>query len=85
MAHSSARQAGAEVELGDAATFPIPSGLTVADLQGAAKFIESYGDEIANEAVSPPPWSDGLNAEMRCAAKVYEYLKAAVAKNSENS
>jgi hypothetical protein len=34
---------------------------------------------------SPPPWSDDLNAEMRCAAKVYEYLKAAVARNSENS
>jgi hypothetical protein len=86
MGESDERQAGAvasrvEVDL------RIPDGLMLADLQGAARFIELYGNEIANEAVWPSGWSpdDPDNAEMQCAAKVYEFLAAAAAKNLGNS
>jgi hypothetical protein len=69
------RPAGKEV-------FRIPGGLVLADLQEAAKFIEWY--DFDNESSEWSPDGD-RDAEVRLAAKVYEFLAAAVARNQRRS
>jgi hypothetical protein len=80
-------QAGDEASASQGAVgFAVPDGLTYADLREAARFIESYGDEMANEAVFASPSScddDPCNEEIKIAARVFEFLAGAVARNSK--
>lgn len=87
MSDSGTGQAGGGVIASQGAVgFTVPEGLTYADLEEAAKFIESYGNEIANEAICPGPWSSDDhpgNEEIKLVVRVYEGLRAAAARNLE--